>query len=188
VGAVCAGGASTDTKVMNFLKQSHNGKIVVDGYGATECGGIAIEGNVLPGVEWKLLDCPELGYFTSDKPHPRGEIAVKTLTMMLGYYRMPSSDESSAFDEEGYYRTGDVGISEGEGRLRLIDRRKNFFKLSQGEFVAAQKLEALYETLPEIDQIMIHGDSTMGSVVAVVVLNKLQVLSSSLPDFKFDSI
>ena len=168
--------ASTDLKVMNFLKETHKGIIVVDGYGATECGGIVIEGKVLPGVEWKLIDCPELGYFTSDSPHPRGEIAVKTKTMMLGYYRL---DRKDAFDEAGFYLTGDVGISEGEGRLRLIDRRKNFFKLSQGEFVAAQKLEALYETLPEIDQIVIHGDSTMDSVIAIVVLNNPQVSSFS---------
>jgi fatty acid CoA ligase FadD9 len=173
MGAVCAGGASTDMKVMEFLKET-NPCIVIDGYGATECGGIVIEGSVLPNVEWKLIDCPELGYFATDKPYPRGEICVKTKTMMLGYYR-EEDKTSEVLDKDGFYHTGDVGISEGEGKLRLIDRRKNFFKLSQGEFVAAQKLEALYETISEVDQIMVYGDSSMDAVVAVIVLNATEV-------------
>ena len=38
-------------------------------------------------TEWKLVDVPELGYFTTDKPFPRGELLLKTKTMISGYYK-----------------------------------------------------------------------------------------------------
>ncbi len=42
-------------------------------------------------LDWKLADVPELGYFTSDRPFPRGELLVKTRTMMKGYYKHPKA-------------------------------------------------------------------------------------------------
>ena len=74
-----------------------------DGFGTTECGGIASDGEILPGVDVKLIDCPELGYFTSDQP-PRGEICVKTAHMISGYYKDPENTEKYFVDD--YFRTG----------------------------------------------------------------------------------
>ena len=53
------------------------------------CAGImSNDGEIAPGVtEWKLADVPELGYFTTDKPFPRGELLIKTKTMIDGYYK-----------------------------------------------------------------------------------------------------
>lgn len=49
---------------------------------------MANDGEIAPGVtEWKLADVPELGYFTTDKPFPRGELLIKTNTMIDGYYK-----------------------------------------------------------------------------------------------------
>ncbi len=49
---------------------------------------MANDGEIAPGVtEWKLADVPELGYFTTDKPFPRGELLIKTKTMIDGYYK-----------------------------------------------------------------------------------------------------
>jgi long-subunit acyl-CoA synthetase (AMP-forming) len=56
-------------------------------YGSTEAGDITTEGNVSANVEVKLVDVPELGYLSTDIPWPRGEIVVKTKTMIAGYYK-----------------------------------------------------------------------------------------------------
>ena len=53
---------------------------VIDGYGSTEAGAVLVDGQVPrpPVIDYKLVDVPELGYFTTDRPHPRGELLVKT--------------------------------------------------------------------------------------------------------------
>ncbi|MFP3663100.1 AMP-binding protein, partial [Burkholderia sp. SIMBA_043] len=88
-----------------------------------------------PIIDYKLIDVPELGYFTTDKPHPRGELLIKTHSMMLGYYQRPEVT-NSVFDEDGYYKTGDIMAETAVDELVYLDRRNNVIKLSQGEFVA----------------------------------------------------
>jgi fatty acid CoA ligase FadD9 len=90
---------------------------------------------VAPGL-YKLVDVPELGYFLTDKPYPRGELLVKTETTMPGYYKRPDIT-AEVFDADGYYRTGDVMAELEPDRLAYVDRSKNVLKLSQGEFVAS---------------------------------------------------
>ena len=67
------------------------------GYSSTEIAGgmvVADEHVVRPPViDYKLLDVPELGYFNTDKPYPRGELAVKTSRFMAGYYKRPDLAE-----------------------------------------------------------------------------------------------
>ena len=52
--------------------------------------------------------------------------------------------------------------------LRIIDRIKNIFKLSQGEYIVAEKLERIYEQSMYINQIFIHGDSLKNHIVAII--------------------
>ena len=73
------------------------------------------------------------------------------------------------FDEDGYYKTGDIMAEVGPDQLRYVDRRNNVIKLSQGEFVAVSRLEALYSTSPLIHQIYIYGSSERSFLLAVVV-------------------
>lgn len=144
---------------------------VDDGYGATETGAIAYNTHVLrpPVIDWKLVDVPELGYFRTDRPHPRGELLVKTATIMRGYFRNPAAT-AAVFDEDGYYRTGDVMAEIGPDRLAYVDRRNNVLKLSQGEFVAIANLEATYASGdPVIRQVFLHGSSEQAYLAAVVV-------------------
>ena len=111
---------------------------------------------------------PELGYFNTDKPYPRGELLVKTENFMAGYYKQPNLT-AEKFDEEGFYKTGDVMAELGPDRLVYLDRRNNVVKLSQGEFVAISRLEALYSHSPSVRQIYIYGNSERAFLLAVVV-------------------
>jgi fatty acid CoA ligase FadD9 len=142
-----------------------------DNYGATEISGAIRNQRISrpPIIDYKLVDVPELGYFTTDKPYPRGELRVKTQSIMLGYYKRPDIT-AEVFDEEGYYKTGDIMAELEPDRLIYLDRRNNVLKLSQGEFVAIARLEALYANGHAlIRQIYLWGTSDRSYLVAVIV-------------------
>jgi fatty acid CoA ligase FadD9 len=143
---------------------------LVEGYGSTEAGIIYIDGQVRrPSViDYKLVDVPDLGYFQTDQPYPRGELLVKTKDLFPGYYKRPEVT-AEVFDPDGYYRTGDVVAEVGPEQLVYLDRRNNVLKLSQGEFVTVSKLEAVFGDSPLIRQIYVYGNSARSYVLAVVV-------------------
>ncbi len=101
---------------------------------------------------------PELGYFSTDRPHPRGELLVKSDDLFPGYYKRPELT-AEMFDEDGYYRTGDIVAETGPDQLVYLDRRNNVLKLSQGEFVTVSKLEAVFGDSPLVRQIYVYGNS-----------------------------
>ncbi|OBJ86479.1 carboxylic acid reductase [Mycobacterium asiaticum] len=143
---------------------------LLDGYGLTEVGMVAKDGLVTkpPVIDYKLIDVPELGYFLTDKPFPRGELLVKSATSFSGYYKRPDVT-ANAFDPDGYYRTGDVMAELGPDRLAYVDRRNNVLKLAQGEFVAVARLEAIFASAPLVRQIFVYGNSERPYLLAVVV-------------------
>jgi fatty acid CoA ligase FadD9 len=143
---------------------------LVDGYGSTEAGAVFVDGQVKrpPVIDYKLVDVPELGYFRTDRPHPRGELLVKSETMFPGYYKRPEIT-ADVFDADGYYRTGDIVAEVGPDQLRYLDRRNNVLKLSQGEFVTVSRLEAVFVESPLIRQIFVYGNSARSYLLAVVV-------------------
>ena len=151
-----------------------------DGYASTEAGGIMIDTHLLPPVrDYKIVDVPELGYFTTDRPHPRGELLLLTDNIIPGYYQRPELD-AGMFDEEGFYRTGDVVAELGPRRIAHLDRRSNVVKLSNGEFVAVAQLESVFTTCPSVHQVFVHGDPTQADLLAVIVptVQALQEASS----------
>lgn len=142
-----------------------------NGYGSTEAGGNIMADNRLqrpPVIDYKLVDVPELGYFRTDKPYPRGELLLKSTTMIPGYYKRPEVT-AQIFDEEGFYKTGDIVAETAPDRLVYLDRRNNVLKLSQGEFVAVTHLETVYSTSPLIRQIFVYGSSERAYLLAVIV-------------------
>ncbi len=143
---------------------------LTDGYGSTEAGMVFVDGHVQrpPVIDHKLVDVPELGYFSTDRPHPRGELLVKSETLFPGYYKRPEVT-ADVFDVDGYYRTGDVVAEVGPDQLTYLDRRNNVLKLSQGEFVTVAKLEAVFGDSPLIRQIFVYGNSARSYLLAVVV-------------------
>lgn len=143
---------------------------LADGYGSTEAGAVFLDGQVSrpPVIDYKLADVPDLGYFRTDRPYPRGELLIKTQTMFPGYYKRPETT-AEVFDADGYYRTGDVVAETGPDRLVYLDRRNNVLKLSQGEFVTVSKLEAAFGTSPLVRQIFVYGNSARSYLLAVIV-------------------
>ena len=139
-----------------------------------QVGGIVSDGITLPHTDIKLIDAPEMGYFTTDRP-PRGEICVKTPHMIDGYFKRPDITAEKFVD--GYFHTGDIGVVEEYGKVKVIDRKKNIFKLAQGEFVSPERLENLYVASScYISQMYIYGNSLQANVVAVVVPEPDEIL------------
>ncbi len=143
---------------------------VLDGYGLTEVGMVTKDGWLTkpPVLDYKLVDVPELGYFLTDKPYPRGELLVKSLSATPGYFKRPDVT-AKAFDADGYYKTGDVMAELEPDRLAYVDRRNNVLKLAQGEFVAVARLEAVFSSAALVRQIFVYGNSERPYLLAVVV-------------------
>src|SRR6202012_3051658 len=140
------------------------------GYGSTEAGSVLMDGRIRhPDVtDHKLVDVPELGYYLTDRPHPRGELLIKTRSMFSGYYKRPETT-AGVFDADGFYRTGDVMAEVGPAQFVYVDRRNNVLKLSQGELIAVSKLEPLFGDSPLVAQAFIYGNSARPYLLAVIV-------------------
>jgi len=143
---------------------------LVDGYGATEAGSVAVDGRVRrpPVLDYELVDVPELGYFHTDRPYPRGELVIRSETLIPGYYKR-ADVTAEVFDSDGAYHTGDIFAETGVDQLVYLDRRSFVLKLSQGEFVTVSKVEAVLAESPLVRQIFVYGNSTRSYLLAVVV-------------------
>nr|AOE43313.1 fcsA [Rostrostelium ellipticum] len=186
---ILSGSAPLDPKLIEFLMACFCCP-VVQGYGLTEnVGGANVGypedttiGHVGPPLacsEIKLVDVPEMNYFSTDKPFPRGEVCLRGYNVFKGYYKDP---EKTAEDlkEDGWFHTGDIGRWNENGTMSIIDRKKNIFKLSQGEYVAAEYLEAIFVRSPLASQVFVYGDSLNSFLVGVVVPD-FEVLAKLLP-------
>jgi fatty acid CoA ligase FadD9 len=164
-----SGSAAISAELKAFVESYLDGP-VVEGYGSTEAGAIFVDGQVRrpPVIDYKLVDVPDLGYFHTDQPHPRGELLVKSVDLFPGYYKRPEVT-AEVFDPDGYYRTGDIVVDVGPDQLVYLDRRNNVLKLSQGEFVTVSKLEAVFGDSRLIRQIYVYGNSARAYLLAVVV-------------------
>jgi len=90
----------------------------------------------------KLRDIPEMGYLSTNTP-PKGELCYSGANVTKGYYKNPEKT-AEAFTEDGFLMSGDVGVVYPNGAIKIIDRAKDIFKLSQGEYIAPVKLENVY--------------------------------------------
>ena len=161
---------------------------IIEGLGMTELSGSAFctnyhdlnnftAGGVTSGVKMIIKSVPDLGYTIDDMIDgincPAGEICLKGPLIFNGYYKN-DLENSKAFDEDGYFHTGDVGRIfpyYGNG-LKIVDRVKEIFKLSQGEYIIPAKLESVYVKSNFIQQIMIYGNSTMNYILAIICPDK----------------
>lgn len=186
-----SGSAPISKDILAFLKICFCCPIL-EGYGQTEnCAAATltrtadfIGGNVggpIAACELKLVDVPELNYRSTDKNEegvfePRGEILIRGPIVFNGYYN-DSENTKKAFDSDGWLRSGDIGcILQPGNALKILDRVKNIFKLSHGEYIAPEKLENVLIKSKYVAQIFVHGESIESYVVAVVVPKKEAII------------
>lgn len=177
---ILSGAAPLATHVEAFLRVvacCH----VLQGYGLTEsCAGTFVSlpneldmlgtvGPPVPNVDVCLESVPEMEYDALSST-PRGEICIRGDTLFSGYYKREDLTKEVLVD--GWLHTGDVGEWQPDGSMKIIDRKKNIFKLSQGEYVAVENLENIYGLVPDIDSIWVYGNSFESFLVAVVNPNK----------------
>jgi long-chain acyl-CoA synthetase len=86
-----------------------------------------------------------------------GEILCKGPNLMLGYFKDPELTKA-AIDNEGWFKTGDIGYIDENGFLMVTDRKKEIFKLSNGKFIAPQLIENILKESALIDQAMVVGE------------------------------
>ena len=161
---------------------------IIEGLGMTELSGSAFctsyhdltnftAGGVTGGAKMIIKSVPDLGYSIDDVIDgvncPAGEICLKGPLIFKGYYKN-DEENAKAFDKDGYFHTGDVGRifpNFGNG-LKIVDRVKEIFKLSQGEYIIPAKLESVYSKSTFILQIMIYGNSSMNNIIAIICPEK----------------
>lgn len=174
-GRLCGAGVGsspTAPEVRRFISECWEMPLI-EGYGCTEAGASAMtsQNRLVPTMvtQFKLIDVPELGYYTTDKPFPRGELLVKTTKMFQGYFKRPDAT-ASVLSEDGFLKTGDIMEQRAPDELVWVDRRNNVIKLSQAEFVAVGPLETTYlGNSALIEQIFLYGSSYRSYLLAVVV-------------------
>ncbi|KAG2499949.1 hypothetical protein HYH03_002234 [Edaphochlamys debaryana] len=178
VRVLVSGSAPLSTQMEAFMRVVV-GAPFVQGYGLTEtCAASFIAspdnfshlgtvGAPMPATELRLEEVPELGYSPAADP-PRGEVCIRGPAMFSGYYGQEALTKE-AMDADGFFHTGDVGEITADGSLKIIDRKKNIFKLSQGEYVAVEKVENVYKTCPLVEQCWVYGDSLQPCLVGLVV-------------------
>jgi long-chain acyl-CoA synthetase len=122
----------TETSPIITINRTEKGKVKLGSVGMT-----------IEGVEIKISE--------------EGEILCKGPNVTPGYYKNPELTKA-AFDDEGWFHTGDIGHIEDGKFLMVTDRKKEIFKLSNGKFIAPQIIENIFKESPIIDQIMVVGE------------------------------
>ncbi|KAG0374601.1 hypothetical protein BGX24_010187 [Mortierella sp. AD032] len=175
---IVSGSAPISPDVIDFLRICFSAD-VYEGYGQTEqAAGLSMSyrGDLTPGqvgppqlcVEVKLRDIPSMNYTSKDQPLPRGEIMLRGNSVFKGYYKSPKQTEET-LDSDGWASTGDVGQWDERGRLVVIDRVKNIFKLAQGEYIAPEKIESVLAKHYLVAQVFVYGHSLKATLVGVVI-------------------
>ncbi|KAG7471065.1 hypothetical protein MATL_G00120520 [Megalops atlanticus] len=164
---------------------------VGQGYGLTEtCGAGTISdmwdystgrvGAPLVCSEITLKDWEEGGYYSTDKPNPRGEILIGGPNVTMGYYKNEAKNQEDFFvDGNGqrWFCTGDIGEFHPDGCLKIIDRKKDLVKLQAGEYVSLGKVEAILKNCPFIDNICAYANSDESYVIGFIVPNQKQLMA-----------
>ena len=143
---------------------------LVEGYGMTEDLGYSHrttgEANLLghvgvpfPGVEVRIAE--------------DGEVLIKSPGQLVGYYKRPDLDAAS-FTEDGFFRTGDLGVRRTDGQLKITGRVKELFKTAKGEYVAPAPIENRLNAHPMVEMAMISGVGQPAPFAIVVLAESLR--------------
>ncbi|XP_051822200.1 long-chain-fatty-acid--CoA ligase 1 isoform X1 [Antechinus flavipes] len=177
------GAAPVSATVLTFLRAAL-GCQFYEGYGQTECtAGCSLTvpgdwtaghvGAPMPCCLIKLVDVEEMNYLAAKG---EGEICVKGSNVFKGYLKDPAKT-AEALDKDGWLHTGDIGKWLPNGTLKIIDRKKHIFKLAQGEYIAPEKIENIYQRSEPVAQVFVHGESLQAFLIAIVIPD-VETLSS----------
>ena len=141
-----------------------------------------VAGPPLASVEIRLESCGITDrdgkpYLSSDTTHlgapcrGRGEVQMRGPPVTEGYFKQPDKT-AEVFTEDGWFRSGDVGLWRPDGQLMIVDRLKNLIKLKGGEYIAIEAMEKEYGTSSYVSGvnggILCYGDADMDRPVAFV--------------------
>ncbi|KAM9285081.1 long-chain-fatty-acid--CoA ligase 5 [Morus bassanus] len=184
VRVMVTGAAPISPSVLTFLRAAL-GCQIFEAYGQTECSagctfsmpgdwttghvGAPLACNII-----KLDDVEEMNYFSSNN---EGEVCIKGPNVFKGYLKDPEKT-AEAIDKDGWLHTGDIGKWLPNGTLKIIDRKKNIFKLAQGEYIAPEKIENVYIRSGPVAQVFVHGESLRSFLIGIVVPDP-----ETLPEF-----
>ncbi|KAF7727704.1 long-chain fatty acid-CoA ligase [Apophysomyces ossiformis] len=171
-----SGGAPLSVETQKFLTVTIAPIMV--GFGMTEsCGmctlstpeqyGYGHVGAPMPCCEIKLVDVPEANYLSSN-PKPQGEVWVRGPSVTQGYWKREDITKET-ITEDGWLQTGDIAEINEDGTYTIIDRKKNLVKLSNGEYIALEKLESIYKACLCVSNLCVYADSLLPRPVALVV-------------------
>ena len=164
-----SGGAALQPRLARLFWAA--GIYVLEGYGLTETSPVIAVGDFRKnGVKFGTVGRP-LSVVTL-KIAEDGEILCKGPCVMKGYYREEQMT-MEAIDHDGWFHTGDIGIIEPEGQLRITGRKKELFKTSFGKYVSPQLIEDKFKESLFIDQLIVVGENQKFAAALIV------------PDFAF---
>lgn len=185
---VISGGAPINADIIYFFESL--GISTLNGYGITECAPIIAVNYTKHVVHGTVGDVLDIDTVKIAEPNElgEGEICVKGSNVMLGYYKDENATRD-AFDEEGYFRTGDYGKFTKEGTLAITGRKKNLIILSNGKNVYPEEIENEFVSVPGvIDIIVYEGQSKRGlehnAIVAEIYPDKDFLEKNSIDDAK----
>ncbi len=139
---------------------------VIEGYGLTETSPVIAVSDFSPnGIKFGTVG-PVLKN-TTVKIADDGEILVKGPGVMKAYYKDDKLTKE-VIDQDGWLHTGDIGVIEPQGQLRITDRKKVIFKTSFGKYIAPQVIENKFKESPFIDQIMVVGENQKFAAALII--------------------
>ena len=174
------GGAALNPEVERIFKKIKFPYLV--GYGMTEaCPLLAYEHwtKYVPGSCGKPVDCATVRIDSEDPEHIAGEIQAKGENITIGYFKNPEAS-ANAFTEDGFLRTGDLGIMDKEGNIFIKGRSKSMILTANGQNVYPEELEAIVNNQPCVSESVVVDRA--GKIVALVYLDKDAIKAAGLDD------
>ena len=163
---VIVGGAPLNHEVEDFLYKIRFPFTV--GYGMTECGPLISYTpwrEFVPGSSGRLLPGMEAIVMGDDPEHEPGEICVRGINVMKGYYKNPKAT-AEVLDGDGWLRTGDMGTRSSDGTLFLRGRSKTMILSASGQNIYPEEIEAKLNNMPFVaESLVVERD---GRLVALV--------------------